>query len=391
MKQTILLVDDDELFTDLLQMCLPSVTHQWTILTAPNGLAAMELLEKSKVDLLVTDTSMPLMNGLELVAEVQISHPQLPIIVMTSGGSGLSAVRADSQLTVLQKPLSVERLQTEIARVLAPAERANMQSIPLTSFLQLLHQERKQVTVRVDRPGAFGLLHVLDGQLFDAEAGPLIGLAAAYEILRWTDARMKMLPLTPNRPITIQDKIEFVIMEAARLSDEAKLRGQPQTDESNFSEVSFGSSILMPVGGEARAYHQQPVPEAATHVPPRPPVVVPQSAAVAPRGAPLKFASVVQALSQPQIRGAHAVARPTGEVAYSNQCGKAEIERAQYLVHLASLAGRELGLQRVFEARVIGKNHAIWVREGARMSVVAEVSASMDFDQLAHTISGDIE
>ncbi len=400
MTRTVLLVDDDELFTDVLKMCLPDKSKQWQIMTASNGLEALELLEKNQIDVVVTDINMPVMNGIELIAELKIAQKTVPVIVMTTVPVAGLTLPKDSALTILQKPVAVETLQNELGRVFAASPRPAKQTIPLTAFLQLLHHERKKVTVGLERGVEVGFLHILDGQLFDAECGSLSGLAAAHTMLGWSDARINLLPLTPNRPITIQDKLEFVLLEFARVSDEAKLARKQPASETDFSQVSFSSSIVMasdsrsvatqPAINESRWSPSPPVVAAVSPSAPRPPIVPHQIAAIAPRGLPLKYANLVNTLSNPQLKAAHAIAKPSGEVAHSHNMPKASTERAQYLIHLASLMGRELGLQRVFEARVIGRNSALWIKEGARFSVVTESAANFDLDELSAALAGEI-
>jgi CheY-like chemotaxis protein len=405
MKRTVLLVDDDELFTDVLKMCLPDSDKSWHILTAPNGLAALEILDKTSVDLVVTDLAMPVMNGIEFLAELSVTGKRVPVIIMTSTPVASLKLPPDSALGILQKPVSVERLQAELSRHFDSIATSSTQTIPLTSFLQLLHQERKQVTVRLECKDETGFLHILDGQLFDAETASLTGLPAAYALLSWSDARIKMLPLVPNRPITIDQKIEFVIMESARLQDEARARGDsPETD---FSHVSFGSSILMATGKQPdvvprRQVEVKPTVSAvapspssappATQSPPvpKPPNVAQQTAMLTPRGTSVKYPALVNALSHSSIKAVHATARPSGETAHSHDMPKASVERAQYMAHLASLMGKELGLMRVFEVRCVGKNTALWFKEGSRFSVAAETSATADLDGLAETLAGEV-
>jgi CheY-like chemotaxis protein len=65
----ILLVDNDPVYLNLLSEVLTLYSHQ--VFTAPGGEAALEFLKKQPVDLLISDASMPEMNGLELLDKIR--------------------------------------------------------------------------------------------------------------------------------------------------------------------------------------------------------------------------------------------------------------------------------------------------------------------------------
>ena len=83
-KQTILMVDDEDLLLNLAQAILSSFGYR--VLTAPSGAKALEIVAKSKppVDLVITDLVMPQMSGRELSAIIRIKYPGTPIL-LTSG------------------------------------------------------------------------------------------------------------------------------------------------------------------------------------------------------------------------------------------------------------------------------------------------------------------
>jgi len=79
--ETILLAEDD----DAVRALGRRILGRWgyTVLEAANGQEALERLDGSQVDLLVTDLIMPHMGGRELVERVRSSHPGLPVLVMS--------------------------------------------------------------------------------------------------------------------------------------------------------------------------------------------------------------------------------------------------------------------------------------------------------------------
>ncbi len=76
----ILLVDDERQIVRVLRTSLQS--HGYEILSASNGLEALRLFEQSKPDLVITDLSMPDMDGLELTKAIR-GIADTPIIVLS--------------------------------------------------------------------------------------------------------------------------------------------------------------------------------------------------------------------------------------------------------------------------------------------------------------------
>ena len=70
----ILIVDDEELSIDVPREILSRAHHE--ILTARNGVSALELYKRESPDLVVTDIIMPEMNGLDLIENLRLADPE---------------------------------------------------------------------------------------------------------------------------------------------------------------------------------------------------------------------------------------------------------------------------------------------------------------------------
>jgi len=77
----ILVVDDEEPIRRM--VCLVLQSHGHTVLAAPDGRRALETLAGDKIDLLISDVTMPHMTGRELAATVRRSHPGVPVLLMS--------------------------------------------------------------------------------------------------------------------------------------------------------------------------------------------------------------------------------------------------------------------------------------------------------------------
>ncbi|WP_117234497.1 response regulator [Vibrio maerlii] len=85
----ILVVDDDPVFR---RVTTNFLTHQgYRVTESENGLDGLQSLSSEVPDLVLCDLSMPILDGIEFVEEVQLEYPSLPIIVV-SGTEQMSEV-----------------------------------------------------------------------------------------------------------------------------------------------------------------------------------------------------------------------------------------------------------------------------------------------------------
>jgi len=80
-KKTILCVDDNEQALSIRKVVLE--TRGYRVITCSGGKSALEAFEKGGVDLVVTDWTMPEMDGAELIERVKARSPQTPAILFS--------------------------------------------------------------------------------------------------------------------------------------------------------------------------------------------------------------------------------------------------------------------------------------------------------------------
>jgi CheY-like chemotaxis protein len=117
-QYSILIVDDEFGLAELLREMLREYGYDVTL--AINGRLALEILTERKVDLVLTDMMMPVMDGAELAAAMRRSdtHRNTPIIMMTSLPSAVP--RPDGLFNaILRKPFSPDLLLTTMLSCLA--------------------------------------------------------------------------------------------------------------------------------------------------------------------------------------------------------------------------------------------------------------------------------
>jgi len=119
-KPTVLIVDDNPMVRSLLTRIME--LERYHIYAAADGVEALTLLEKvPRVDLVISDVSMPRMDGRELAVEMSKRHPQIPLVLISGvylgGVAGLSG-------PVLPKPFTAMALVSRVREVLGQTERS---------------------------------------------------------------------------------------------------------------------------------------------------------------------------------------------------------------------------------------------------------------------------
>lgn len=103
-SKRILIVDDEKVSLLILRKHLQCQGYE--VICAFNGKEALDLLEKQRVDLVISDLVMPEMDGIQLMQSVKEQYPTLPFIFFTARGSVESAVSAMrlGALDYIEKP-----------------------------------------------------------------------------------------------------------------------------------------------------------------------------------------------------------------------------------------------------------------------------------------------
>ena len=121
----VLLVDDEPMVRATLADALQDFGY--TVLVAVDGTEALDMLMSrgAEIDVLVTDLSMPGIDGLELIRRAQSHRPGLPAVLLTGyAGHGAQLAIGDSvrgAFSLLRKPVTTAQLADRIEALLAVA------------------------------------------------------------------------------------------------------------------------------------------------------------------------------------------------------------------------------------------------------------------------------
>jgi len=115
-SKRILVVDDEPKVAFFLQASLESLEHNYQVVCAETGETALDEMNRTPFDVVITDLRMPGMNGLELMQRVRESYPQTRTILITAYGSDEveAETRRLSAYRYLTKPFHIEDLTTAV-------------------------------------------------------------------------------------------------------------------------------------------------------------------------------------------------------------------------------------------------------------------------------------
>jgi two-component system, chemotaxis family, chemotaxis protein CheY len=124
---TILVVDDHTTSQRLLSFILQQDNH--AVITARNGLQALECLECISIDLILTDLMMPEMDGLAFLEHLRTEerYRELPVIALTGSSreQDYSRARAAGVTTLLTRPVESQEILAAVNGLIPPTrERA---------------------------------------------------------------------------------------------------------------------------------------------------------------------------------------------------------------------------------------------------------------------------
>jgi DNA-binding response OmpR family regulator len=233
----VLVVDDDATYRNTAAEALRD--SGFDVVTAENGIEGLSLALKHQPSAIVSDVTMPGMDGWQLLRLLR-ARPTLrrtPFVFLTDLVSEQDRIRG-YQLGVddyLHKPFSsveliarVERLLERVSAVegsMTSSLRGDLSKMPLASLLSLSEMERRSGVLVVTRDGETATLHLRDGAVIRIDLAhahdTLEGIARFFHVLDWPTGRFELTAGEVRGDDTLGLPTSFVLLEHARTQDEA--------------------------------------------------------------------------------------------------------------------------------------------------------------------------
>ena len=231
-RTTVLFVDDDVGFLEVLRNLMVSCSEGlWDVLVATDAAKGLTILRDRKIDLLVIDVHMPVMDGLQFLGLLHRRYPNISKAVLTGDASDpyrATCLSNGAELFLL-KPTSPEGWQSLFVALnelvkFQPEEgfRGVLRRVGLQDVLQMECLARSSSVLEVSNAETHGNIFVRDGQIIHAQAGDLTGEEAFNRLLSLSGGQFNLKPFVQPPTMTISGSWEFLLMEAARQRDEAQ-------------------------------------------------------------------------------------------------------------------------------------------------------------------------
>jgi CheY-like chemotaxis protein len=247
-RKTILFVDDDTEFIDLIQsLAEQSKGKEWNVLTASTTAKALRLLDSHRIDLAVLDLRMPIVDGVQFLQLIHRKYPQMKKALLSSypdDARRQNAIQHGAEL-VLSKPLGLDNFEIlfetlhELLRSQAEEGfRGVLRKIGLEDILQMECLSRHTSLLEVTARGESGRIYIHSGKLIHAEFGSTLGEEALNRLLALRGGEFHHAPYSEPPAHTLEGSWEFLLMEAARNRDEMLAASQEQVVDGELEAMA---------------------------------------------------------------------------------------------------------------------------------------------------------
>jgi len=246
-RQNLLIVDADARTRRVLEVSLRKAGY--SITAAGNMQQALEFLDLTDPELIVSDTRLPDGSGFEFCRIVK-SHAkwgQIPFIFLTSATELEDKVHGlelgvDDYLT---RPIYVKEIMVRVKMLLQRKQQerigkkdartkfsGQLADMAIVDLMQTIEISRKSGTIEFETDLGPATVWFRDGRLIDAQMGRLQAEAAVFRLLGLSDGRFEVEFKSISRVPTIEESTQSLLMEGMRRVDEwgRLLEGLPPLD-----------------------------------------------------------------------------------------------------------------------------------------------------------------
>ena len=286
LARRVLFVDDDPKFLETVRELMVALSSgHWEVLTAESASRAFALMQEQTVDLVVIDVQMSVMDGIQMLSLLNRGHPNVQKVVLTGHASEKyrAACLSNGAELFLEKPANPDGWQSlhavlnELIRV-KPEEgfRGVLRRVGLQDVIQMECLARSSSVLEISNARKSGKIFIDTGQIVHAQIDDATGEEAFAQLMAFGGGQFNLRPFTEPSERTLSGQWEFLLMEAARQSDEAREsaaqsgseiaeldKSDPETPQATRPPLSKDVQALL-----AKVASNQPMAQSIPVVPP---------------------------------------------------------------------------------------------------------------------------
>ena len=247
----VLLVDSDRVTQRLVEQAMSKATASpfgFSLEVANDAAAAFDIMSSSPVDLVISETSLADMSGASFIRKLKLERRlrDVPFVFLSAAhdvAARVEAIRAGAD-AYLGKPCDATEL-VAYSRALVTRRRASLEergrrsytlagefsSLPFPDLVSILHVSRRCGVLSIITPSAAGEVFFNDSNIEHATFGSLQGEPAFLRLMSVPAGSFEFASRDPKSfpARTVHSSVTALIIEGARLVDEALQRQGPAT------------------------------------------------------------------------------------------------------------------------------------------------------------------
>lgn len=249
MTKRLLLVDDEKFFLEGLREGLSVHEDLFSTDICFSVDEAIELINLNHYDLIISDIRMPDRSGLELFIYLKDQNYSGGFIAMTAYGSPevINKIKALGGLDIIIKPFDYAWFEERVLDFFSEEEgvSGSIDSIALTSLLQMINLEKKTLVVKVEDKNSEGYLYFDKGEIVHAEYGPEMGEAAAFHLIKLKKGRFSLVKPQERKMTqkTIETPFMVLMMNAMKIIDENQKDSNINEANKNLTKTEVSMDI----------------------------------------------------------------------------------------------------------------------------------------------------
>ena len=200
---------------------------------AYNAEDAIKSIKTTAYELVVSDIRLPKKSGVDILMELKKLQPEAGFIAMTAFSSPEVQLQVSQLggLKYLEKPFSFDVLEDLVLRFIRRDVKqgvsGTVESLELTSILQLINMEGKSAVLWVELDGKKGYFAFTKGEIVDAKFNDLTGIEAAKYLIDRNEGEIRIDSKRQAKKRTISIPFMNLLLDTMKEKDE-KGRKEPQ-------------------------------------------------------------------------------------------------------------------------------------------------------------------